>query len=325
MWGGGIYCDNLHKAIAKFNPGIKGKELIKLEKDIILCYLEYGATPDEYFLLGFSKQTSEQRASFVTDRIKDEECLRTASLEMFNKELTDKYNFYLRNTAFFHRKTILVACAEDFSKFSEFIRESGQVFAKPIDGSYGSGAHIIKDSDENKIRKEFDRLLTSGKWIIEELIVQAPEMSAWNKSSVNTVRIPSVLTEDGKSVVIGPFFRTGRSGHVIDNAGGGGILAAIDPNTGRLISDGFSEDNHYHECHPDSGKKYKGWVIPEWKKLLDLAEKVHKNMPGHKYLAFDFAYTPQGWVLIEGNWGQFLWQYATKKGLKKQFLELMRK
>lgn len=46
-------------------------------------------------------------------------------------------------------------------------------------------------------------------------------------------------------------------------------------------------------------------------------------MKGHKYIAWDFAYTPNGWVLIEGNWGQFLSQFATGKGLRKRFEKLM--
>lgn len=46
-------------------------------------------------------------------------------------------------------------------------------------------------------------------------------------------------------------------------------------------------------------------------------------MKGHKYIAWDFAYTPNGWVLIEGNWGQFLSQFATGKGLRKQFEKLI--
>lgn len=323
MWGGGIYSDNLKTAISKFASGTNRKDLQKLIRDITLSYINYGATPDEYFLLGFLSMKDSSRGEFVTDRIKDEECLRTASLHKFKAELTNKYNFYKKNKNFFQRDAILVSQDRDFETFETFLRQNGKVFAKPIDGSYGKGAHIITYTDDSGIAEEFTELIKSGSWIIEQIIIQSQEMAEWNPSSVNTVRIPSVL-HNGKSVVIGPFFRTGRSGAIVDNAGGGGILAAIDPESGIVISDGFSEDNTYHEFHPDSRKKYKGWRIPQWNELLTLAEEIHKNMPAHKYIAFDFALTSQGWVLIEGNWGQFLWQYATKKGLKKEFLKLMR-
>ena len=46
-------------------------------------------------------------------------------------------------------------------------------------------------------------------------------------------------------------------------------------------------------------------------------------MPNHKYIAYDFAHTDNGWVMLEGNFGQFIGQFATKKGLKSKFRSLM--
>lgn len=47
-------------------------------------------------------------------------------------------------------------------------------------------------------------------------------------------------------------------------------------------------------------------------------------MPQHKYIAYDFALTKDGWVMIEGNWGQYICQQtATQSGAKKKFKELI--
>jgi hypothetical protein len=46
-------------------------------------------------------------------------------------------------------------------------------------------------------------------------------------------------------------------------------------------------------------------------------------MPHHRYIGWDFALTDDGWVLIEGNWGQFLSQYVDKIGLKSKFMDCM--
>lgn len=324
MWGGGIYSENLNKAIAKFVPLNTDAALIrKLRKDITLCYLKYGATPDEYFLLGFKEMNSSQRSSFITDKIKDVTCMSTTSLDKFNDELTHKYHFYQRNKFFFKRKVWLISSSTTIDEFTEILKKYGRLFLKPLGGSYGNGAHIVEWSDEYDAITEFATDSKSGEWIAEELIEQSEEMAKWNPTSVNTVRIPSIMVH-GKSNILGPFFRTGRNGSVIDNAGGGGILAAIDETTGIIISDGFSEEGIYYQIHPESGLKYKGWQVPKWEELKQLTQKVHSNMPDHKYIAFDFALTDNGWVLIEGNWGQFLWQYAMGKGLKSQFLQLMR-
>ena len=78
------------------------------------------------------------------------------------------------------------------------------------------------------------------------------------------------------------------------------------------------------ECHPDSGCKYKGWVIPRWNELLTLVEECHRNFDGHRYVGWDFALTANGWVLIEGNWGQFLSEFTEGGGIREQFDNLMK-
>ena len=147
-------------------------------------------------------------------------------------------------------------------------------------------------------------------------------MAAWNQSSVNTVRVPTILTGKGFHV-LGCFMRTGRVGSIIDNAGGGGILAAVDDESGIVNSDGFSEDGTFHTNHPDSNLHYKGFQVPDWQGLLSIAEAAHRNMSNQRYIAYDFAHTDDGWVMVEGNWGQFLSQFANGVGLKKQFFEYM--
>ena len=121
-----------------------------------------------------------------------------------------------------------------------------------------------------------------------------------------------------------PFFRTGRAGSCVDNAGIGGIFANVDATTGILYTDGIDEAGHFYEFHPDSKMKYKGWEIPRWSELLDTVERVHKQcMPHHLYIGWDFALTDTGWVLIEGNWGQFVSQYADHVGFRNRFMRYM--
>ena len=159
-------------------------------------------------------------------------------------------------------------------------------------------------------------------WIAEELIIQHKETEAWNPSSVNTFRIPSFRAKEGVHI-LQPFFRTGRKGSVVDNAGHGGIFAVFDPETGIITTDGVDEYGGRFECHPDSGKKFKGWKIPYWDELKALVAEVHHSLPEHhRYVGFDFALTKEGqWVLVEGNWGQMVGQMAELKGIRKKFIE----
>ena len=43
----------------------------------------------------------------------------------------------------------------------------------------------------------------------------------------------------------------------------------------------------------------------------------------HKYVGFDFALTDEGWVVVEGNWGNFPHQVCLGKGIRKEFEQLM--
>ena len=90
--------------------------------------------------------------------------------------------------------------------------------------------------------------------------------------------------------------------------------------------DGYDELCNVYAKHPDTGLTFKGWQVPKWQELLVLVEKIHRtNLSHHVYIAWDFALSDDGWVLIEGNWGQMASQYADHIGLKEQFIEYIKK
>lgn len=98
--------------------------------------------------------------------------------------------------------------------------------------------------------------LKKGKFLCEELVHQHPDMSIYNKSSVNTIRCITFRTNKG---IIVPFcfMRVGREGSFVDNGGAGGIIIGVNPNTGILNSDGYDEYNKRYEYHPDTHIRFK--------------------------------------------------------------------
>jgi hypothetical protein len=185
---------------------------------------------------------------------------------------------------------------------------------------------MLEPKDAAKAEEIYQKMFDFGSWMVEEPILQSKEMSSWNASSVNTVRVASFLTREGVHHNLMPFFRAGRAGFIVDNGFRGGIGAGIDVETGRVCTEGFDEHGHHYEQHPDSGVHYIGWQMPDWDALLRLTEEIHRSLPSyHCYVAFDLAHTPQGWVLVEGNWGQMLYnQRGARKGVRKEFLEYIR-
>lgn len=326
IWGEGSVAENVDNAInlLKAKCTLTKNSEYFIRTDMVYSYLVYGSTPLEYLLFDFISKKHSQRKSFLTDKEKDILSINNTGMDKFKTDLQDKYHFYQLLSEYFKRGVMKLDKNTTWNQFEEFCKQEQKCFIKPLNASYGVGAMKYSYSVET-CRELFDNLslqLEGNSFIIEGLIEQDCKLSAFNESSVNTVRLPTILNKDGFHV-IGPFLRTGRKGSIVDNGGGGGIFSAIDEKEGVIISNGCDEKGNHYENHPDSQKKFVDFQIPEWHELLQIAEKAHSKMKGHKYIAWDFAYTPNGWVLIEGNWGQFLSQFATGKGLRKRFEKLM--
>ncbi len=164
----------------------------KLTDDIIKCYYLYGSTPKEYFLFGFRDLSARRRSEFLTNQHKDRVMIEKVGMGDAWDMLEDKALFHRRFSEFFRRDVCYVTETGDCERFLEFCKKHDRFIAKPLNGQCGVGVKIIKVTGCTA-EKEFNELFASGKWIIEELIRQSPEMSVWNSSSVNTVRIPSFM------------------------------------------------------------------------------------------------------------------------------------
>jgi hypothetical protein len=297
----------------------------KIEDDMIKSRVIHGVIPLEYVLYGYEPLDYWARQEFINDHDRWE-ILHKRFGEKVKRDHKDKWRFYQLVGQYFKREACRVGKGTPQSDFMDFVARHPRFFVKQLEGCFGRNAYLLEAHDTEKAQEIYDKLFSHGAWIVEEVIQQSKEMSAWNASSVNTVRMASFLTASGEHHIMAPFFRAGRVGSIIDNACSGGMVAGVDEQTGRLLYGGFDENGLRYETHPDSGHKIEGWQLPEWSSLCQLTEEVHRAMPpGHRYVAFDFAHTEDGWVLVEGNWGQLIFNQAgSRRGLKKQFLEYIR-
>lgn len=122
-----------------------------------------------------------------------------------------------------------------------------------------------------------------------------------------------------------PFLRMGRGDAVVDNGGSGGIFADIDLETGTIFTRGFDEKGSVFLLHPDSGICIPGFVIPRWREVVELAERLAASFPECKMTAWDFALTDSGWNLIEVNHnGHLLMQIADGVGVWPRVVDVMK-
>lgn len=331
VWGGFSLSKMVAECFQNFLTEVeRGDDELKsyLTKDIVKSYLLYGVNPEEYFLHGFRNLSDVQRKTYLPKALKDQLVIKQIG-EKSDKafvELKDKYEFYKLAKPYFKRDACSLKSRNDYSAFKMFVEKHNRFIAKPIKGRYGSNTSIYNIADFNGGAEFiFEHLMgITDEWIIEELIEQDARMAEWNPSSVNTIRVPSFRTKSGIQI-LAPFIRMGRKGSVVDNAGSGGIYATLDAETGKICSVAMDERGNVYETNPDNGKIFKDWQCPKWSELISISKEVHKSLPEyHKYVGFDFALSTKGWVLVEGNWGDFICQQSSLgRGMKEEFVSLL--
>ena len=96
----------------------------------------------------------------------------------------------------------------------------------------------------------------------------------------------------------------GRGG-VVDNFHAGGIAATIDIPSGMVCTSAADLDGNTFEENPYSGKKIKGYQIPNWDRIIETCKEITGKVSGVNLVGWDFAITPDGVDLIEGNPGVY--------------------
>lgn len=247
----------------------------------------------------------------------------------------DKFGFPTPKIYSYIRKGKVLYIAEQF-KGSDELTDDEQLslllstnidaFAKPADGQLGIGVFSLK-VENNVIYKngieislpELKQILYSGDYLIQERIVQHPKISKLCSTSLNSIRLQTIMTETGEVIPFAPGLRMGREGATVDNWAKGGIFVGIDLQSGKLYEKGFIKPIYGTSTtyHLDSKIVFKDYEIPFFHDAVSLAIQLHKRMYRCHSIGWDIAITENGPVFIEGNglWEISLLQ-AAHGGLK---------
>lgn len=289
-------------------------------EDALFCCLAYQFLPEEYVCFRLWERTSEQRRAYMTTRYL---ILLYSRLNDRQDSVVfrDKADTYRLLGDCYGREVVKIASEQDFPVFERFIAGRREIIKKPADGALGRGVERITLAQyAGKERDLFHELIRDGAVLLEELLIQSPDMASFHPSSVNTLRCISFHTPEG---VLVPFclMRTGRGGSVMDNAGAGGIIFGIDTETGVANTDGFDEAGNSYSAHPDTGVTFKGFRVPDFEGAMALCAKAAMRVPKVRCIGWDLAHTEQGWVLIEGNdrCQMIGAQMTQQRGLRKEY------
>jgi hypothetical protein len=196
----------------------------------------------------------------------------------------------------------------------EFMLSNGleRVIVKPVFGGGGRGIHLVSVDDSDvlsqleKLDSKFGNFMNEG-YLVEEVLVQHPELNRINPHTVNSIRIISILCQDGSVEFLAAMLKTNATVDPMDNFSQGGIVIGIDLETGRLKRDGICQvpSGRVFEQHPLTQTVFLDFQIPFWEELKATAAKAQKVFRHVKSVGWDIAVTLQGPVIIEGNqdWG----------------------
>ena len=170
---------------------------------------------------------------------------------------------------------------------------------KPLEGSSGQGIVKYQKQDWQNLPLFMEQLSEAGPGILEEVVIQHPDMARMCPTSVNTVRIATLLG-DKKEGIVYAFLRIGN-GRVMDNVDCGGMASRVDLETGTLLTVGADKLGNTYEKHPMTGTPIIGFQIPFFEEAKAMCIAAMRVVPQVRFVAWDVAITEDGPRFIEGN------------------------
>ena len=180
--------------------------------------------------------------------------------------------------------------------------ENDGVFVKEAQVSAGGKGVVYVAADENA----YDKLMafaeaTKTDIVVQRRIVQHPDCAKFNPSSVNSLRIYSVLNKDGSVKIYSSVLRIGVGDSKVDNYASGGVSCGIKED-GTLRKYAYNKKGERVQIHPTSNIEFEGCRIPSWQQAVELVKKAHPTIAHFRSVSWDIAITENGEpILIEAN------------------------
>ncbi|MCC2032170.1 sugar-transfer associated ATP-grasp domain-containing protein [Microbacterium allomyrinae] len=181
-----------------------------------------------------------------------------------------------------------------------FTLAHGTIVTKEPVGQAGTGVHRYHAADIQDWNDFHAGLLQRGELLIEEVIRQHADLAAVCPGTVNTTRVTAFF--DGEKTHILAIAQKFGRGAVSDQMTFGGFYTMLDDG-GRAVGPGYDSHGHVHRQHPDSGAVIAEFQLPMIDEVKTFVDQVARVVPQVQYVGWDIVVTPDGPVLVEGNWG----------------------
>jgi len=280
--------------------------------------LRYNISPLEWYQFGFPILTPAEKSAWAGTGTMYE-FQRRANPPGSRELLNDKRQFYRAYQQFFRHELVdRQALESEPSLARELLSQHECLVFKDATGNCGASI-AIRHTTELDPDRLVDEMKAAGHDMVESFVQQHGALNALSPSGVNTVRIFTLLDEQGSYHVLGCRLRISVDSPV-DNLAAGNLAAPIDERTGVVSGPGVYSDitRPPETVHPVTGVSIEGFQVPFWPETLEMVRQASVLHSENRSIGWDVVITPEGPGLIEGNhdWCKLVWQLPVRRGLK---------
>ncbi len=304
-----------------------GKSRLWLLCDMLRCALKFNAGYMDYKIAQMYRLTDEQKKTQITRGLSNTIVRRMNpkdSWHFFDDKAT--FNELFKDEV--NRRWMKVDESTSRDALFAFLKDTPDVIAKPLEGSSGVGIERYqKNAWEGREDAFFSELQKHRPLILEERVIQHPRMMELCPTSVNTIRIATLLG-DKKQGIVYAFLRIGN-GKVMDNVDCGGMAARVDLESGALLTVGADKQGNTFTHHPITGTPIVGFQVPFFAEAKAMCMNAAMKVPQMRFIAWDVAITEKGPCFIEGNSfpshavPQFAAHYPDGIGIMREFRQFI--
>lgn len=173
------------------------------------------------------------------------------------------------------------------------------IIKKAINSGGGRNIKLLQGEELTNDNVKAAFLELGNNLVIQKVVKQHKLLNAINPSSVNTVRMITILLK-GKVVVVQAILRMGVGTAYVDNICSGGMAVGI-TEKGTLKGNAYSAPAKRQAKHLTTGFIFKDVLIPYYEEVENIAKALHRRFAQFRLISWDFALADNGPVLIEFN------------------------
>ncbi|KYP15115.1 sugar-transfer associated ATP-grasp domain-containing protein [Flavihumibacter sp. CACIAM 22H1] len=306
------------KKFNQFAVGVSGKSSLNLHLDSIISVFKFNTALLDYYHFRFFEQTDTDRMKWAGTGFMYEYQLRAnpkSSRNLLEDKILFLKHFSRLNARRFYTLNEVLDGGADLQFF--FTHGSGKAVLKGSRGQVGAEVNVI-DTDQFDPLTLPSFMKQNGYDLLEEYVIQHPDLMNLSPSGLNTIRVFTELKE-GQVIFLGARLRITINSPV-DNMAAGNPAAPVDIKSGKVIGPAVFSDISKQDIsvHPVTKISIVGFQVPFWERVIEMVTDATLDAGGNKSIGWDVAVSAAGPELIEGNhnWCKLLWQLPVKSGLK---------